>query len=138
MEVGVDIVKIPTLEIMLSTSGSTFCEMCWTPEELAYCQGSVSRLAARWAAKEAAMKALGKGIGQIDPIDIEITGSEGQRPTLRLRGSALEQVQQQEVDLAVSMSHDGDYAIAFVVATPRLAKAMCGDDLAEGGNDGAQ
>ncbi len=83
------------------------------------------------------MKALGKGIGQIDPIEIEVTGLEGQRPTLRLHGSALALARQQDVDLAVSMSHEGDYAIAFAVATPRLTK-ICGHDLLEGGNNGAQ
>ena len=135
--VGVDLVKVSILEVMLATGGSAFREMCWTPEELAYCGGSISRLAARWAAKEAAMKALGQGIGEIDPIDIEVIGSEGQRPTLRLRGSALALAQQQDVDLAVSMSHEDDVAIAFVVATPRPAM-MCGHGLVEGGNDGTQ
>lgn len=134
---GVDIVKISTLELMLTTGGTAFREMCWTTEELAYCDGSSSRLAARWAAKEAVMKALGRGIGDVDPIDIEVTESEGQRPALRLSGSALALAQQQNIDLAVSMSHDGDYAIAFVVATPH--SAMVSDHgHAEGDTDGAR
>jgi holo-[acyl-carrier protein] synthase len=135
--VGVDIVSIPQLEAMLTTGGAAFRELCWTADELAYCAGSTPRLAARWAAKEAAMKALGRGIGHIDPTDIEISGREGRPPTFRLHGSALAAAQEHQVDLALSMSHEDGLAIAFVIATPRRI-GECGRCQLEGGNIGTE
>lgn len=134
--VGVDIVRISTVATMLSTGGSSFQRLCWTPSELAHCGGSASRLAARWAAKEAAMKALGRGLGDIDPTDIEVTSVEGQRPALRLRGAARAFARAQHVELALSMSHEDDMAIAFVVAAPRSGHHT--HDYQEGDDDGRQ
>jgi holo-[acyl-carrier protein] synthase len=135
--VGVDLVRIHQLDVMLTTGGAGFRELCWTAAELVYSDGSAPRLAARWAAKEATMKALGRGIGDIDPTDIEVFGLEGHPPTLRLRGSALAVAEEQQVDLALSMSHEEDLAIAFVVATPRLTGA-CECCRQEGGSVGTE
>lgn len=102
---------------MLQTSGSNFLDSCWTGAEQEYCNGSVPRLAARWAAKEATMKALGQGIGDIDPVDIEVVGEEGRAPRLCLHGAAQRRAYEIGVDdLALSMSHESDLAVAFVVA----------------------
>jgi holo-[acyl-carrier protein] synthase len=135
--VGVDLVSIQELEVMLTSGGAAFQELCWTADELTYCDGSTPRLAARWAAKEAAMKALGRGIGDLAPTDIEVTGVEGHPPSLRLRGSALALAQEQQVDLALSMSHEQGLAIAFVIATPRSMGA-CGRCELEGGQVGTE
>ena len=135
--VGVDIVKIPRLEAMLATGGPDFQKLCWTADELIHCAGSTSRLAARWAAKEAAMKALGRGIGDINPTDIEVRGLEGQQPTLHLRGTALAFAREHQIYLALSMSHEDDLAIAFVVAVPKQS-GKGGDCQLEGGTDGAE
>lgn len=135
--VGVDLVSIHQLAAMLATGGAAFRELCWTADELVHCGSSTPRLAVRWAAKEAAMKALGRGIGDIDPTDIEVTGLEGHRPTLRLHGSALAVAQEKQVDLALSMSHEDDLAVAFVVATPQLT-SECGCCQQEGGTVGTE
>ena len=117
LRVGVDLVNIPDLTSMLQTSGPNFLDACWTTAEQAYCNGSVSRLAVRWAAKEATMKALGHGIGDVDPIDIEIMAEEGRAPRLRLSGTAQQRAEEIGVDeLALSISHESDLAVAFVVA----------------------
>lgn len=117
LHVGVNLVNVPELARMLQTSGPTFLDSCWTAAEQEYCNGSVPRLAARWAAKEATMKALGQGIGDVDPIDIEVAAKEGQTPHLRLYGTAQRRAQEIGVnDLALSMSHESDLAVAFVVA----------------------
>ena len=117
LRVGVDLVNIPELTKMLQTSGPIFLDSCWTTAEQEYCNGSVSRLAARWAAKEATMKALGQGIGDIEPIDIEVVAEEGQTPRLRLHGTAQQRAHEIGVhDLALSLSHESDLAVAFVVA----------------------
>ena len=125
LRIGVDLVNVPELASMLQTSGPTFLDSCWTAAEQEYCNGSVSRLAARWAAKEATMKALGQGIGDVDPVDIEVVAEEGQMPQVRLHGSAQRRAQEIGVDdLALSMSHESNLAIAFVVAHSSLDQQL--------------
>ena len=117
LRVGVDMVNIRQLRDMIETSGPTFLDSGWTSAEQAYCAGSVARLAARWAAKEAAMKALGHGIGEVDPIDIEVHAVEGEPPDLHLRGTAAGYAL--EVGLshfALSLTHEANFAVAFVAA----------------------
>jgi holo-[acyl-carrier protein] synthase len=116
-EVGIDMVSITEMASMLEVSGQPYRDLCWSVAEQAYCGESAARYAVRWAAKEAAMKALGHGIGEIDPLDIEVVAVEGQRPTLRLSGTASARAEEAGVSLALSMSHEADLATAFVVAT---------------------
>lgn len=115
--VGVDMVDTGELAEMIEASGPSFMDLCWTPSEQAYCVGSIPRLAARWAAKEATMKALGRGIGEVDPIDIEVVSIEGEPPTLQLHRSAEAIAQERRMSqLSMSLTHEGTSALAFVVA----------------------
>lgn len=115
--VGVDMVDAAELAEMIESSGPSFMNLCWTPTERASCAGSIPRLAARWAAKEATMKALGRGIGEVDPTDIEVVSIEGERPVLQLHGSAEAIARERRVSsVALSLTHDGTFAVAFVVA----------------------
>ncbi|WP_340539129.1 holo-ACP synthase [Nocardioides sp. GXZ039] len=116
-DAGVDMVSITQMASMLEASGQTYRDLCWSPAEQAYCGDSPARYATRWAAKEAVMKALGHGIGEVDPLDIEVLAHEGQRPQLRLSGTADAFAQQAGVSLSLSISHEGDLATAFVIAT---------------------
>lgn len=116
-DVGVDLVSVTQTAAMLEASGQPYRDQCWTAAEQRYCGDSAARFAARWAAKEAAMKALGHGIGEVDPVDIEVVAVEGQRPVLRLSGTALGFASEAGVELSLSMSHEGDLAVAFVAAT---------------------
>ncbi|MGK2875388.1 MAG: holo-ACP synthase [Nocardioides sp.] len=116
-DAGVDMVSISQMASMLDSSGQTYRDLCWSPAEQAYCRDSAARYATRWAAKEAVMKALGHGIGEVDPLDIEVIASEGQRPLLRLSGTADAFARQAGVSLSLSISHEGDLATAFVIAT---------------------
>lgn len=116
-EVGVDLVSVSKMASMLQASGQPFRDQCWTVAEQAYCGDSAARYAAHWAAKEAAMKALGHGIGEVDPVDIEVVSVEGERPVVRLSGTAGVFAEAAGVELVVSMSHEGDIATAFVIAT---------------------
>lgn len=115
--VGSDLVKVSELAQLMSTSGSSFSELSWTRREQRHCAGSTASLAARWAAKEATMKALGHGIGEVAPTDIEIVSQVGERPLLRVRRSALVYARMVgATDFAVSMSHEADFAFAIVIA----------------------
>lgn len=117
LRVGVDMVSLRELASMVETSGPTFLDSSWTRTEQAYCQGSISRLAARWAAKEATMKALGHGIGEIDPLDIEVHAVEGEPPDLHLHNTAAAHASASGLkELVLSLSHEADFALAFVVA----------------------
>jgi holo-[acyl-carrier protein] synthase len=117
VRVGVDMVSLPALAAMIETSGAGFIDACWSSEEQDYCNGSLERLAARWAAKEATMKALGHGIGEIDPVDIEVVAVEGEAPKLLLQGSALIYAQRAGLErFVVSLCHEGELAIAYVLA----------------------
>jgi holo-[acyl-carrier protein] synthase len=75
-------------------------------------------LAARFAAKEAAIKALGGGFG---PLDVEIVGDPA--PALRLHGRAASIAAAQGVQLSVSLTHSRDNAAAVVLASPRTDTA---------------
>lgn len=114
---GVDMVSITELTDMLQASGPAFLDSCWTRNEQAYCAGSAARLAARWAAKEATMKALGHGIGEVDPLDIEVTAVEGDPPRLSLTRTAAAFAREAGLtSFALSLTHEEDFALAFVVA----------------------
>lgn len=114
--IGVDIVETDRLAQTVARFGNRFLERVYTPEELAYCNGRISSLAARWAAKEAVAKALGTGIGQIHWREIEVINGHNCQPALRLHGAAAVLAGQQGLTtFAISLSHARDYAVAFVV-----------------------
>lgn len=114
---GVDLVDVARLERMLADSSPGFLASAWTKAEQADSELRPDRLAARWAAKEAAMKALGVGIGTLSPTDIEVRIDEFGAPELLLHGSA--RARSEDLNLkhwSLSLSHEGGLAIAFVVA----------------------
>jgi len=120
--VGVDIVEVARIRAALGRerTGTRFRERVFTPAEVAYCHGrrnAYESYAARFAAKEATMKALGRGFGEgLAWRDIEVTRDAG-APTVRLGGNALVRAQVLGVrHLHLSLSHAGDFAVAHVVA----------------------
>lgn len=113
---GVDIIETKRVAKTIARFGDRFLKRVYTEQELAYCAGRVSSLAARWAAKEAAAKALGTGIGDVSWQEIEVISEANCRPTLRLHGAAAELAGQLGLaEFAVSLSHTRDYAVAFVM-----------------------
>ena len=88
----------------------------YTPGEIAYCRGRPPNLAARFAAKEATMKALGTGVRGVGWKDIEVVRQESGAPAVKLHGRGQRRAQRLEVrEIALSMSHSREYAVAFVV-----------------------
>ena len=117
--VGTDLVDLDRFEAALVRTPS-LVERLFTPGERERCEGRkrVERYAARFAAKEALLKALGCGLGACGWHDIEVVNAESGAPALRLTGRAAELATARGVDdLAVSLSHDGRTAIAVVVVT---------------------
>lgn len=113
--VGTDLVHIPRLARNLGRD--SFLARAFTVAELEFCAGRADRLAARWAAKEAAMKAMGKGVGEVRMTDVEVTVEPSGRPQLIFHGRAEELVRAAAWrSWSLSLSHDGDYATAVLVA----------------------
>lgn len=114
---GVDLIEIPRIAGVLDRYGSRFLRRVFTPGEIDYCRGRAPNLAARFAAKEAAMKALSTGIRGVSWKDIEVTRHESGAPSLRLHGRAQSRAQRLGIiQLSLSLSHSRDYAVAVVVA----------------------
>jgi len=119
---GVDIVHIPRVEAALRRHGQRFIERVFTPREVAASHGFPHELAARFAAKEAVAKALGVGMRVISPFGVKFHEIETLRdllgkPVVALSGQAAEHAQTLGLtEWAISLSHEREYAIAFVVA----------------------
>jgi len=111
---GIDVVEVARLEAALER-WPRLAERLFTAEERRYAAGRphpVESLAARFAAKEATMKALGQGWPRISWQDIEVVRGKG-RPELRLTGRAAALAG--DGRLAVSLAHDGGVAVAQVI-----------------------
>ena len=119
---GTDLVSIVRVEELLSRHGERFLSRVFTPTERAQCLGRARpaiHLAARLAAKEAAMKALGTGwsLG-VRWQDVEVHSRGDIPPSIRLDGVAKTRADARGIrHTLVSLSHDGGYALAVVVAT---------------------
>ena len=115
LHLGTDLVYIPRLARSLEMDG--FVERVFTAQEQRTCRSSPESFAARWAAKEATVKAFGCGIARVPLRDIEVIVGPDGAPALNLAGAASELAAELRwSEWAVSLSHDGDYAIAVVVA----------------------
>ena len=117
---GVDIAEVPRIREAVARFGERFLKRVFTPEEVRYCTSKANteeRLAARFAAKEAAMKAIGTGLRHgVTWQDVEVVRQLGGRPGLRLSGKAAEFAAAlgcQRIHL--SLSHTEDMAIAHVI-----------------------
>jgi len=121
VSVGVDIVEIERIARTLARFGERFLRRVYTEAEIAYCRGKPSRLAARFAAKEAVAKALGVGVFWHEGVywrDVEVIRDHRGKPGVRLHGGALERARQEGLtNWALSLSHSREYAVAMAVAT---------------------
>ncbi|OGF13594.1 MAG: holo-[acyl-carrier-protein] synthase [Candidatus Eisenbacteria bacterium RBG_16_71_46] len=118
--IGVDVVKVDRLVASLERFGERFEKRLFTPAEMDYCRrhkDPLPHLAARFAAKEAASKALGTGMaGGIAFKHIEVLQPGGQVPRLAFHHKALERFEAMGATQShLSLTHDGGLAIATVV-----------------------
>ena len=117
---GVDICKVERIAGSLERFGERMEKRLFTAGEMAYCRSfkdPMPHLAARFAAKEAASKALGTGMaGGVGWTQIEVVQPGGRVPTLRFMGRALERLTALGATTShLSLSHDGGFAVACVV-----------------------
>ena len=121
VRVGFDLVQVSGIRASIETFGDAFIDRIFTPGERAYaCRGEAvrdERLAARFAAKEATMKALQLSEAGVGWREIEVSQLPAGGCELVLHGAALECATNAGVtSLLLSLSHDGDYAGAVVTA----------------------
>jgi holo-[acyl-carrier protein] synthase len=116
----VDIAESSRIEQSLERHGERFTKRVFTPAEIAYCEkfkNRAERYAARFAAKEAAFKALGTGWADgVRWLDVEVIHQPSGKPELVLSGRAQEIARQLGVTrLSVSISHSDRYVVALVI-----------------------
>jgi holo-[acyl-carrier protein] synthase len=114
---GVDIVEVKRVKRLLERWGDRFLHRVFTPWEIAYCRGKSSpeqSLAARFAAKEAILKAVGTGLSQgLRWTSMEIVNDKNGRPTVKLGKRIEDKIGNRKI--LISMSHTKEYAIAEAI-----------------------
>lgn len=119
--IGTDIIECLRIAQMIERHGELFIARVYTPLEIQYCQSrklATQHFAARWAGKEAVLKALGTGWRKgISWRDIEIRNDPGGRPSVEIRGGAADVVEQLGIiEMHISLSHCRSHATAYAVA----------------------
>ncbi|MCA9802925.1 MAG: holo-ACP synthase [Cyanobacteria bacterium HKST-UBA02] len=120
-KIGTDICSIARIEQVFGKYQERFLKKILTEDERTYVLSArshmISRLAARFAAKEATMKALGTGIRAISFKEVEVTRASSGAPAIKLHGRAKARAEKLGLtNLEVSLSHEREFAVAFVLA----------------------
>jgi holo-[acyl-carrier protein] synthase len=121
LRVGIDLVNTASIADSLSHFGERFLQRIFTVEEIAYAKSSpvcqLERLAARFAAKEATIKALSLSEAGVPWTDLEVVRQSSGNCEMRLHGVARAVANQSGIaTVCLSMSHDNGYATAIVIA----------------------
>jgi holo-[acyl-carrier protein] synthase len=117
---GVDIAEVPRIRESVERFGNRFLHRIFTAGEIEYCERKATRFesyAARFAAKEAGMKALGTGWSHgVRWRDIEVVRPKGQRPTIQFHGEAATIAARLGTkNIALSITHTAEQALAHVI-----------------------
>jgi holo-[acyl-carrier protein] synthase len=117
---GIDITEVPRIREAIERHGERFLKRIFTDGEIQYCESKANRIeryAARFAAKEAGMKAIGTGWNHgVRWRDIEVARKPGGRPTLLLHGKAAEfAAKLGATNIALSLTHTEAEAMAQVI-----------------------
>ena len=120
LRTGVDLIEIDRVRRAIDRHGARFLTRVFTADEVAQSCGRLESLAGKFAAKEAAAKALGTGVWRngISWLDFEVRKDPlSGAPDLQLRQAAAERAASMGLDVwSLSISHDRTHAVAFVVA----------------------
>ena len=128
--IGADIVKVSRIAASLERKGDALARRVLTPAELARFHASrvpAAFLAKRFAAKEAASKAFGTGIGRISWQDLEVVNNEDGAPRLLCHGNAATRMRELgATQVHISLADEEDAALAFVILSADLAAGDVG------------
>lgn len=117
---GIDITEVDRIRVAIERRGEALVKRVFTTAEIAYCRqhrDSYERFAGRFAAKEAAMKALGTGWRRgVRWLDIEVTRHSSGKPGLKLSGVAHRFAEKLKVkNITLTITHSGNMALAQVI-----------------------
>ena len=117
---GIDLAEVDRIRASIERHGERFLRRVYTPAEIAYVERKANkyeRYAARFAAKEAGMKAIGTGWRRgVQFVDFEVVNLPSGRPTLKLHGKAAEFAAQLGVkNISLSLTHTAQNGMAFVI-----------------------
>lgn len=116
--VGIDLIETDRVRKVLEKHPERFIRRVYTPAEAAFCRGRVPELAARFAAKEAVMKALGTGARSVAWRDIEVLPDRRGKPLVYLYGGAKRRAEVIGLEaIDISLTHLAEFAMAAVVCT---------------------
>jgi holo-[acyl-carrier protein] synthase len=117
LRVGMDLVEIARIRDLIDSRGDKFLCRIYTAEELKQCNGRVESLAARFAGKEALVKALGTGLRGFRWKDVEVIREASGRPRLTLHGRAAQLANEMGYSrFEISLTHTSSIAGAVVIA----------------------
>lgn len=118
--IGTDIIEIERIKRTVDRKGERFLKRVFTDSELAFCSSRENPfpcLAARFAAKEAVLKALGTGIGNCRWTDVEVVRNGAGAPEIVLSGNAGKLACEIGITrVMISISHDRERAVSFALA----------------------
>ena len=117
---GIDITEVPRIAESIKRFGERFINRVFTEGEIRYCDSKANRFeryAARFAAKEAAMKALGTGWNNgVRWRDVEVVREPGRRPTIKFHAKAAEVAARLKTkNISLSITHTAEQAMASVI-----------------------
>jgi len=118
--IGIDMVEVPRMQKILQRWGDRFTVRVYTPEEIAYCQGKAMpaiHYAARFAAKEAVLKALGLGLGMgLDLREVGVARGDVGNPRLTFSERGLRMVWERAICRThLSLTHTRESALSMVI-----------------------
>ena len=113
---GIDIIEIDRIQNVLRKHPKRFLRKIFTEYEINYCRGRATQLAARFASKEAAMKALGTGIRGVGWREVEVQRLRSGKPYIILHGRAKKRAESMGIKkIELSISHSKNLATAMVI-----------------------
>ena len=125
--VGVDIIEVDRVRKVYEHHGERFLKRVFTDMEIRQCRGKVTRLAGRFAVKEAISKALGTGLHGVAWREMEVVQLRSGRPTVRLHGNAKKRAELLGLTaFDVSIADLQAFSIAIAVAIQAVPPASAG------------
>jgi len=119
LQVGVDCEEVSRFRRLPLSRNERFYKKIFTPQEIEYCtsfRDPYPRFTARFAAKEAVIKAL-NSINRYSYTDIEVRKSKEERPTICINNNRFKKQEQSNMSISLSLAHSNCYAIAFAIVT---------------------
>ncbi|MFL2635017.1 MAG: holo-ACP synthase [Dehalococcoidia bacterium] len=121
--IGIDAIEIDRIKKVYKKFGDKFLSRIYTQKEIAFCRGRILELSARFAGKEAAMKALGTGIIGISWKEIEILSNRRGKPVIHFHGKAKKRANDMKLRATdISITHLNSIAIVIVVGVSEKEK----------------